>query len=627
MNLAPLPIQKFFDNNGRPLDRGQLFTYVSGTTTKIATYTDSSGGASNTNPIVLDFRGECRIWIDPTKSYTFVLAPRTDSDPPTNPFWTVNDITAAPFAFDNAAVDTGSVNNIALAIPQISSPVAFTRIVFKAANTNTSAVTISINGGTAKPLTWQPNSPLTGGEVFANGIYEAVFDGVEWQLQGPTLLPGDVRLYGATGDGSTDDSAALQAAFDQAHIYPVKFAPNKTYKANSTLTFPAQNGLQVEGNGATIDSYASGGAIAFSLVGGTTYPVECVFRNINLAVNGGSSRSGWILRTSHSRFERCGVVLRSDAVSAKGYTLVGDESGGTGPYYNMFVGCSVAWTRSDQTGVLFSTAAPIFRAPNTNTWFGGRVAGTGGTAFIVTGGGNNFYGPTVEATTTTAFSFVSTAAGNCSENNVHGAYLENPTNGFVFGAGTTGNGVFGAFVTNVTTLWTDSGTGNFRVLGGFSWKAADGIEFTATSSNANALDYYGESTFTPGATFATPGDVSVTLGASNSGDYTRIGNRVFFNLDLDISNMSFTTAAGDFRVNGLPFAAASGDDTPCVVGFHSANITYSGGRTWLAGQIVGGQSYLVISQQGSAAASTNAAVGNFVTANPLRMRISGMYKV
>lgn len=189
MNLAPLPIQKFFNNNGRPLDGGKLFTYVSGTTTKIATYTDASGGASNANPIILDFRGECRLWIDPTKAYTFVLAPSTDTDPPTNPFWTVNDITAAPFAFDNAAVDTGSVNNIALAIPQISSPVAFTRIVFKAANTNTGAVSISINGGTAKALTWQNVGALAGGSILAGGIYQAVFDGAQWQLQSAMPYP------------------------------------------------------------------------------------------------------------------------------------------------------------------------------------------------------------------------------------------------------------------------------------------------------------------------------------------------------------------------------------------------------------------------------------------------------
>lgn len=251
MNLAPLPIQKFFDNDGNPLVGGLLFTYVSGTTTKIATYTDSSGGASNTNPIVLDFRGECRLWIDPTKAYTFVLAPRTDTDPPTNPFWTVNDITAAPFAFDNSAVDTGSVNNIALAIPQITSPVAFTRIVFKAANTNTAAVTISINGGTAKALTWQSAVALFPGAIVANGIYEAVYDGAQWQLQGPTLDVGNVKLYGALGNGAANDTAAFVAAIATGQT--VSVPPGNYLVDGGTLTMSTAGQMMVgSGRGATL---------------------------------------------------------------------------------------------------------------------------------------------------------------------------------------------------------------------------------------------------------------------------------------------------------------------------------------------------------------------------------------
>lgn len=94
MNLSPLPIQKFFDNNGEPLVGGLLFTYESGTSVKAATYTDESGLSVNTNPIVLDYRGEARVWLDPIKSYKFVLSPRGDTDPPTKPIWTVDNVTA-----------------------------------------------------------------------------------------------------------------------------------------------------------------------------------------------------------------------------------------------------------------------------------------------------------------------------------------------------------------------------------------------------------------------------------------------------------------------------------------------------------------------------------------------------
>lgn len=87
------PIKFYFtDNAGIPLVGGKLFTYQAGTSTKQATYTDSGGSSQNTNPIVLDAAGRASIWLDVTKNYKFVLAPAVDSDPPTTPLWTVDNI-------------------------------------------------------------------------------------------------------------------------------------------------------------------------------------------------------------------------------------------------------------------------------------------------------------------------------------------------------------------------------------------------------------------------------------------------------------------------------------------------------------------------------------------------------
>ena len=108
MNLSPLALQKFFDNNGAPLVGGQLFTYIAGTTTKIATYKDQAG-TPNTNPIVLDYRGEANVWLDVTKTYKFTLAPAGDTDPPTRPIWTVDNITAAMGYSDVIAAITATV--------------------------------------------------------------------------------------------------------------------------------------------------------------------------------------------------------------------------------------------------------------------------------------------------------------------------------------------------------------------------------------------------------------------------------------------------------------------------------------------------------------------------------------
>lgn len=109
--LAPLPVLEFFDDSGNLLTGGLLFTYAAGTTTKINTYTDSSGGTPNTNPIVLDSRGDCNCWLLVGTAYKFVLSPSTDTDPPTNPIWTVDNIYASGSILGSiaAAITAGSV--------------------------------------------------------------------------------------------------------------------------------------------------------------------------------------------------------------------------------------------------------------------------------------------------------------------------------------------------------------------------------------------------------------------------------------------------------------------------------------------------------------------------------------
>ena len=71
-SLSPTPKLQFFDANGAPLVGGLLYTYEAGSTTPLASYTDSTGVSANTNPIVLDSRGEANVWLG-TESYKLAL--------------------------------------------------------------------------------------------------------------------------------------------------------------------------------------------------------------------------------------------------------------------------------------------------------------------------------------------------------------------------------------------------------------------------------------------------------------------------------------------------------------------------------------------------------------------------
>lgn len=67
------------DSFGNPLVGGRLYTYANNTTTPQTTYEDAAGTIANTNPIILDARGEAVIFLQEGVAYTFVLKTATDA--------------------------------------------------------------------------------------------------------------------------------------------------------------------------------------------------------------------------------------------------------------------------------------------------------------------------------------------------------------------------------------------------------------------------------------------------------------------------------------------------------------------------------------------------------------------
>ena len=79
VNLSPIFNAVAQTNStGLPLNGGFLYTYLAGSSTPLATYTDSAGTVANTNPIIMgtDGRPPYEIWLTQGYNYKFVL---TDS--------------------------------------------------------------------------------------------------------------------------------------------------------------------------------------------------------------------------------------------------------------------------------------------------------------------------------------------------------------------------------------------------------------------------------------------------------------------------------------------------------------------------------------------------------------------
>src|SRR5690242_15169161 len=90
----------------------------------------------------------------------------------------------------------------------------------------------------------------------SSGIAIPTTPAVAGKSQGAPL-PTYVTAYGATGDGVTDDTAAIQAALDAGHA--VVFPDGKTYLISSTLTPQSDSVLAFHGN-ATLKAKVQGWA-------------------------------------------------------------------------------------------------------------------------------------------------------------------------------------------------------------------------------------------------------------------------------------------------------------------------------------------------------------------------------
>lgn len=221
--LAPLPVFKAWDNAGVPLNGGKLFTYVAGTATKQASYTDSTGSTPNTNPVILNYRGEANVWLDPTKAYKVVLAPANDTDPPTNPFWTVDQISGGQLS------PSGSI------IPSVNNLFNLGSTSFSWANAYFGANGLALidaggNAGFYARTAAEIAAAITPADYF--------------------FAPGNVLRYGAVGNGVIDDSTAvtnalLVAAQPAGHV--VLFPAGYTFKITSYIQIFSNTEIQLLG--------------------------------------------------------------------------------------------------------------------------------------------------------------------------------------------------------------------------------------------------------------------------------------------------------------------------------------------------------------------------------------------
>jgi hypothetical protein len=120
--------------------------------------------------------------------------------------------------------------------------------------------------------------------------------------------------------------------------------------------------------------------------------------------------------------------------------------------------------------------------------------------------------------------------------------------------GTPGaNDMPGRLVFSTTADLASSPTEQLRITSDRYVRLASGtggIQFGGDTAAANALDDYEEGTFTPTIVGTSTAGTATYAANGQVGRYTKIGNRVFFDLYL---SWTAHTGTGDLQINGLPF--------------------------------------------------------------------------
>lgn len=220
---------QFLDDSGNVLTGGKIYTYSAGTTTPLATYTDNLGNAAHTNPIILNAAGRIssgELWLTTGFGYKFVL--KDSNDVLIATYDNVPSSAQSPIINDASSIsyEQGYTVNAG------SFVIGDTYLITFVGTTNFQSIGASANQvGVLFTATGVGSG--TGTAKFSRTIQTKFQDSVS------------VKDFGATGNGATDDTIAIQAALTFAGT------------VKSSVYFPATNASYLVTNSLTVPDYVT----------------------------------------------------------------------------------------------------------------------------------------------------------------------------------------------------------------------------------------------------------------------------------------------------------------------------------------------------------------------------------
>ena len=259
VNLSPVGgvAAQFLDNNGNVLTGGKIYTYASGTTTPQAVFTSAAGTTAHSNPIILDASGRVpsgEIWLTDGFQYKFVIKTADEVTIGTYEniiginsnfvnFTTSEEVqiaTAGQTVFTLTTMQYApGTNNLVVYVDGVNQVEGGS---YSFVETSSTVVTFTSGLHVGAVVKFVSAELLSTGVVdSASVIYNPAGTGaVATNVQAKLRETVSVKDFGAVGDGVTDDSDALELAFNRSNA--VVDGGGKTYKVTRALsTFTVSN--------------------------------------------------------------------------------------------------------------------------------------------------------------------------------------------------------------------------------------------------------------------------------------------------------------------------------------------------------------------------------------------------
>jgi hypothetical protein len=292
-SLLPNGKQQFETILGTPLVGGSVYFYAVGTEVPKDTWQDQALTILNTNPVVLDARGQAVIW--GAGNYRQIVNDRFGIT-----IWdqvVTSSVSDGDLAGSGGAAMIGLPDGTTLAdsffgkLGHVVDSIALLRAVNKTfySRAFVTGYDAASDGG-GGPYQLDPNDTASAD----NGVTIIVgADGGRWKLQLTGML--SAKQAGAKGDGTTDDSTAIQRADAAGETV---FFPDGAYCGNNlsmTVGWHMSPGAKIQYNGAT-----EGVALQCAVDG-----LDC--GDINIDCNGLEPLRGFIVSGNKNKFRSISV--------------------------------------------------------------------------------------------------------------------------------------------------------------------------------------------------------------------------------------------------------------------------------------------------------------------------------